>query len=64
MIIEGEFKNTKLLVDLNFEKGLEIDEIMEIEIRLEKPKISETAFFLIIFILFRNLHFVKLKTVF
>ena len=64
MIIEGEFKNTKLLVDLNFEKGLEIDEIMEIEIRLEKLKISETAFFLIIFILFRNLHFVKLKTVF
>ena len=45
MIIEGEFKNTKLLVDLNFEKGLEIDEIMEIEIRLEKLKISETAFF-------------------
>ena len=64
MIIEGEFKNTKLLVDLNFEKGLEIDEIMEIEIRLEKLKISETAFFLIIFILFRNLHFAKLKTVF
>ena len=64
MIIEGEFKNTKLLVDLNFEKGLEVDEIMEIEIRLEKLKISETAFFLIIFILFRNLHFVKLKTVF
>ena len=64
MIIEGEFENTKLLVDLNFEKGLEIDEIMEIEIRLEKLKISETAFFLIIFILFRNLHFVKLKTVF
>ena len=64
MIIEGEFKNTKLLVDLNFEKGLEIDEIMDIEIRLEKLKISETAFFLIIFILFRNLHFVKLKTVF
>ena len=64
MIIEGEFKNTKLLVDLNFEKGLEIDEIMEIEIRLEKLKISEAAFFLIIFILFRNLHFVKLKTVF
>ena len=64
MIIEGEFKNTKLLVDLNFEKGLEIDEIMEIEIRLEKLKISETAFFLIIFILFRNLHLVKLKAVF
>ena len=28
-------------MDLNFEKGLEIDEIMEIEIRLEKLKISE-----------------------
>ena len=36
--IEREFK---LLVDLKFERGLEIDEIMETEIRLEKLKIPK-----------------------
>ena len=40
--IEGETKTNKLLVDLNFEKELEIYKIMEIEIKLEKLKITET----------------------
>ena len=42
----GELKlkrEFKLVVDLNFEKGLEIDEIMETEIRLEKLKIPKTT---------------------
>ena len=39
--IEGESKATKLLADLNFDKGVHVDEIIEIEIRLEKLKISE-----------------------
>ena len=39
--IEGESKATKLLADLNFDKGVQVDEIIEIEIRLEKLKISE-----------------------
>ena len=38
-----EYKSSKLLYDLNFEKGLEIDEIMDIEIRLEKLKIPKTT---------------------
>ena len=38
--IQREFK---LLVDLKFERGLEIDEIMETEIRLEKLKIPKTT---------------------
>ena len=41
--IEGESKATKLLTDSNFEKGLKIDEIITIEIRLEKLKIPETT---------------------
>ena len=32
--IEGELKSTKLLSDLNSEKRIEIDKIMDIEIRL------------------------------
>ena len=41
--IEGESKATKLLTDLNFEKGLTIDEIIVIDIKLEKLKIPETT---------------------
>ena len=41
--IEGESKATKLLTDSNFEKGLKIDEIITIEIRLENLKIPETT---------------------
>ena len=38
-----EYKRSKLLSDLNFEKGLEIDEAVEIEIRLGKLKIAKTT---------------------
>ena len=41
-IVKTEFKSVKLLDDLNFEKRLEIDEIIKIEIRPEKLGISET----------------------
>ena len=40
---EGESKATKLLADLNFEKGLTIDEIIVIDIKLGKLKIPETT---------------------
>ena len=39
-----EFKSPKLLSDLNMEKGTEIEEIKEIEIKLEKLKIPKTIF--------------------
>ena len=35
-------KSSKLLDDLNMEKGIEIEEIKEIEIKLEKLKIPKT----------------------
>ena len=38
-----ELKSSKLLSDLNIEKGLEIEEIKEIEIGLEKLKIPKTT---------------------
>ena len=41
--IQGESKATKLLTDLNFEKGLTIDEIIVIDIKPEKLKIPETT---------------------
>ena len=37
-----ELKSSKLLSDLNMEKGIEIEEIREIEIKLEKLKIPKT----------------------
>ena len=37
-----EYKSSKLLGDLNMEKGIEIEEIKEIEINLEKLKIPKT----------------------
>ena len=37
-----EYKSSKLLGDLNMERGIEIEEIKEIEINLEKPKIPKT----------------------
>ena len=36
LVIERKSKSTKLLSDLNLEKGIEIDEIMEREKNLEK----------------------------
>ena len=39
-----EYKSSKLLGDLNMEKGIEIEEIKEIEINLEKLKIPKTIF--------------------
>ena len=41
--IEGQSTTTKLLADLYFQKGWIIDEIIVIEIKLEKLKISETT---------------------
>ena len=41
--VERESKSTKLLSDLNFEEGLKIDGIIEIEIKQEKLKIPETT---------------------
>ena len=38
-----ELKSSKLLGDLNLKKGFEIEEIMEIEIKLEKLKIPTTV---------------------
>ena len=37
-----EYKTSKLLEDLNMEKRIEIEEIKEIEIKLEKLKIPKT----------------------
>ena len=37
-----EDKSSKLLRDLNMEKGIEIEQIKEIEIKLEKLKIPKT----------------------
>ena len=37
-----EYKSSKLLGELNMEKGIEIEEIKEIEINLEKLKIPKT----------------------
>ena len=37
-----EYKSSKLLGDLNMEKGIETEEIKEIEINLEKLKIPKT----------------------
>ena len=34
----AEYESSKLINDLKFEKGIEVDEKMEIEIRLEKLK--------------------------
>ena len=34
----AEYESSKLTYDLKFEKGIEVDEKMEIEIRLEKLK--------------------------
>ena len=36
-----EHKSSKLLGDLNIKKGIEIEEIKEIEIKLEKLKITK-----------------------
>ena len=41
--IEGESKTTKLLMDLYSEKGCVIDEMIVIEIKLEKLKIPKTT---------------------
>ena len=38
-----EYKGLKLLDGLNLEKGIEVDEIIEAEIRLEKLKRSEAT---------------------
>ena len=43
LVIKGGSKSIDLLSDLNLEKGIEIDEIMEIEIRLKKLKILNTT---------------------
>ena len=43
LVIEGGSKSIDLLFDLNLEKGFEIDEIMEIEIIIEKLKIPKTT---------------------
>ena len=39
-----EYDYDKLIGDLNMEKGLEIEKIEKIEIKLEKLKISKTVF--------------------
>ena len=45
MIIETiEYDSSKLISDLNFEKGLITKEIKDIEIRLKKPRISEKSY--------------------
>ena len=42
--MEGiELKSFKLLSDLNMEKGFEIEELMQIEMKLEKLKIPATV---------------------
>ena len=41
-IKEAKLKSSKLLSDLSMEKGTEINEIMEIEMKLEKLKIPTT----------------------
>ena len=40
--MEIEYKSSKLLGDLDMEKRIKIEEIKEIEIKLEKLKIPET----------------------
>ena len=45
LIIETiEYDSSKLISDLNFEKGLIIKETKDIEIRLKKLKISEKSY--------------------
>ena len=56
MIIETiEYDSSKLISDLNFEKGLITKETKDIEIRLKKLKISEKSYWYIKRSLYTNL---------
>ena len=45
--IEGRSKTTKLLADLNIKEGILVDELLEIETRLERQKIPKKTTYII-----------------
>ena len=45
--IEGRSKTTKLLADLNIKEGILVDELLEIETRLERQKIPKKTIYII-----------------